>query len=134
MQNYDDFTVSNIFYYDKSNNAIYTNGNEQKYIINDPKLKQELQDIEGYRSFIYPERKRRVISFLLTMFISLISLFIYSIFFNEPNGFIITIVIMGTYYSIHFYLPYIFHKKISDILQKSSVVCDDKSNKILDDK
>jgi len=129
LQNYDDFSVSNIFCYDKSNNAIYTNDNGQKYIINDFKLKQELQDIEGYRGFIYPERKRRFISFLVTILISSISLFIYSIFFNEPNGFIITIVIMGTYYSIHFYLPYIFHKRISDILQKCSVVYDDKSNK-----
>ncbi|UFH59551.1 hypothetical protein [Sulfurovum mangrovi] len=125
MQNYDDFTASHIFCNDKNNNTIYINDEGQKYIINDSKLKQKLQDIEGYRSFIYPEIKRRFISFLPAMFISSILLFIYNILFNEPTETIMTVVMMGTYLSIHLYLPYIFHKKISDILQKCSIVHED---------
>ena len=125
MENYDDFTASHIFCNDKNNNTIYMNDDGQRYIINDSKLKQKLQDIEGYRSFIYPEQKRRFISFLPAMFISSILLFIYNILFNEPTEMVITLVMMGTYLSIHLYLPYIFHKKISDILQKCSIVYED---------
>jgi len=118
LSNQDDFTASHIFYYDQNNNPIYTKNNSQKYIINNSKLKKELQDIEGYRSFIYPERKRRFISFLLTMFISAGLLLLYYLFFDEPTELIITLVIAITYWSIHLYIPYIFNKKIENILDE----------------
>ncbi|RXJ80562.1 hypothetical protein [Arcobacter sp. F2176] len=125
MQSYDDFTASHIFYYDKNNNSIYTKDNNQKYIINDSKLKQELQDIEGYRSFIYPERKRRFISFLSAMFVSAGLICIYYLIFNELTESIIPIVTIGIYWIIHLYLPFIFHKKISNILEKCHAISED---------
>jgi len=42
LKSYNDFTVNNIFYYDKNSNPIYTKDNGQKYIITSFKLKQDI--------------------------------------------------------------------------------------------
>ena len=118
MSNIDDFTAKDIFFKDEEGNTLYKRDNTV-YIVNDVTLQKELQDIEGYRSFLSPRTLRAVIIFPV-MFLSAIILLILYQFLDDIDDFY-ALVFYFTFFMTYGYVKYLYHRNINAVLKQCSI-------------
>ena len=119
MPNYDDFSASDIFQKDKEGNFIYKRKGKY-YVINDKEKREKLQDIEGYRYFIFGSNTRPIALFLSVMFAGYpLAVLIKLLFFGDIDEKSLAFFIGFGVYQI---ILYVYNRKIENILKNTTTI------------
>ena len=119
MPNYDDFSASDIFVKDDDGNFLYKR-KDKYYIINDKEKREKLQEIEGYRYFIFGSNTRPIALFLSVMFVGYpLAVLIKLLFFSDIDE---KSLAFFTGFGIYLIILYIYNKKIENILENTSTI------------
>jgi len=123
MSNYDDFTARDIFTHDDKGNTLYKKGNVH-YIINDISLQHELQDIEGYRSFLVTRTLAFILMipsfFLMGIIIGMLYWLGYDVNDELYNQLLFSIALV-----LFILVKYIYYRKVSNVLKQCPVLKDE---------